>query len=102
MPQYSLCVNGPDFSHLADLHQLGDLAIPDVVREVPSDGELELVWRIDLGGLTSRCDRFVKWNPRSTGIDLDGESVRLEWISARHPAPLVLDSGSDGSAQWLS
>jgi len=70
--------------------------------ELASGRELELVWRNDLGGLTFRfVDPFVKWNPRSTGIDLDRERVRLEWISARQPAPRVLDSGSDVSAQWL-
>lgn len=101
-PTYSLCVTEPDFSHLADLHQLSGQAIPDVVVELASGRELELVWRNDLGGLTFRfADRFVKWSPRSTGIDLDREMVRLEWISARHPAPRVLDSGSDVSAQWL-
>lgn len=100
--KYSFCVTEPDFSHLADLHQLGDQAIPDVVVELASGRELELVWRNDLGGLTFRfADRFVKWNPRSTGIDLLRERDRLEWISARHPAPRVLDSGSDLSAQWL-
>lgn len=25
----------------------------------------------------------------------------LEWISSRHPAPTVIDSGSDDGAQWL-
>ena len=73
-----------------------------MVVELASGRELELVWRNDLGGLTFRfVDPFVKWNPRSTGIDLDRERVRLEWISARQPAPRVLDSGSDVSAQWL-
>ena len=27
--------------------------------------------------------------------------MRLEWLAGRHPAPQVLDSGSDGEAQWL-
>lgn len=92
----------PAFSHLSEFHELGDQAIPTVVRELASGRGLELVWRNELGGLTFRFDdRFVKWNPRSTGIDLDRERVRLDWISARHPAPRVIDSGSDVSAQWL-
>ena len=43
----------------------------------------------------------MKWNPRRTGIDLERERVRLEWISARHPAPRVVDAGGDDVAQWL-
>jgi kanamycin kinase len=39
--------------------------------------------------------------PRSTAIDLERERVRLESISARHPAPRVIDHGLDGDAQWL-
>ena len=55
-----------------------------------------------MDGLTFRIgDRYLKWNPRSTGIDLERERVRLEWISARHPAPRVVDYGTDGDAQWL-
>lgn len=52
-------------------------------------------------GLTFRIDDwYLKWNPRSTGIDLGRERVRLGWISARHPAPRVVEYGSDGDAQW--
>lgn len=92
----------PDFSHLAALHELGDQPIPDVVRDVAAGRAVELVWRNDLGGLTFRFDdTFLKWNPRSTGIDLDRERDRLAWISVRHPAPRVIESGSTDDAQWL-
>jgi kanamycin kinase len=95
-------VDEPDFSHLAALHALGDQAIPKVVLDIADGQGVELVWRNDLGGLTFGIDdRFVKWNPRSTGIDLDRERVRLEWIAPRHPAPVVIDSGADETAQWL-
>lgn len=95
-------MSDPDFSHLAESHSLGDQAIPDVVLEVASGADVELVWRNDLGGLTFRAaDRFIKWNPRSTGIDLDRERVRLQWIAARHPAPRVVDWGDDELAQWV-
>lgn len=68
----------PDFSLLAAQHTLGDSAVPDVVREL-GGAEDDLVWRNELGGLTFRiADRFVKWNPRSSGIDLDRERVRLD------------------------
>jgi len=90
------------FAHLAALHSLGDQAIPDIVLRIAGSSIPELVWRNDLGGLTFRLDdRFVKWNPRGTGIDLDRERRRLEWISGRHPAPRVLSFGEDAAAQWL-
>jgi kanamycin kinase len=95
-------VDEPDFSHLAALHDLGDDPIPQVVLDIAAGHRVELVWRNDLGGLTFGFDdRFVKWNPLTTGIDLDRERVRLEWIAPRHPAPFVIASGADETAQWL-
>lgn len=95
-------VSKSDFSHLAELHQLGDDPIPAIVVDLADDRPADLVWRNDLGGLTFRIDdMFVKWNPRRTGIDLERERVRLEWISVRHPAPQVLESGGYDDSQWL-
>jgi kanamycin kinase len=92
----------PDFSDLAAQHTLGDETIPEIVTELAGGRPVELVWRNDLGGLTFRVDdQFVKWNPQGTGIDLERERVRLEWIAGRHPAPGVVASGSDDEAQWL-
>lgn len=92
----------PDFSDLGELHALGDQEIPSAVLDVAAGLGVELVWRNELGGLTFRCaDRFVKWNPRSTGIDLRRERDRLDWIAARHPAPRVLDWGEDETTQWM-
>jgi kanamycin kinase len=83
-------------------HTLRGLAVPRIARELAGASEPELVWRNDLDGLTFKVgDRYLKWNPRSTGVDLDLERVRLGWISARHPAPRVVDYGTDGDAQWL-
>jgi kanamycin kinase len=62
----------------------------------------ELVWRNELGGLTFRVGRrYVKWNPRRTGIDLERERRRLEWLVGRHPAPRVVEYGADAGAEWL-
>ena len=92
----------PDFSQLAAQHTLGDDPVPAIVDELADGGPAELVWRNDLGGLTFRIgDRFVKWSPRRTGIDLERERVRLDWISARHPAPRVVAWGGDEASQWL-
>ncbi len=91
-----------EFSHLADLHTLGDDPIPPVVLDLAAGADVDLVWRNELGGLTFRLtDRYVKWNPKQTGIDLEREVERLLWMSNRHPAPIVIDSGSNHEAQWL-
>lgn len=91
-----------DFSGLAKLHALGDHMIPKTVLDAAAGRDVDLAWRNDLGGLTfSYADRFIKWNPRSTGVDLDRERQRLEWISLRHPAPLVVDFGGDEHEQWM-
>ncbi len=91
-----------DFAHLASLHELSDEPIPQPVLDAADGEQVELVWRNDLGGLTfSAGDRFIKWNLRSSSIDLARERMRLEWITRRHPAPRVLAWGEDGVAQWM-
>ena len=83
-----------EFAYLAQLHALGDDPIPDVVQRLAGDDTPALEWRNELGGLTFRIgDRFVKWNPRTTGIDLARERDRLEWLAGRHPAPRVVEFG---------
>jgi kanamycin kinase len=75
---------------------------PDIVRRISGDQDAVLIWENELGGLTYRIgERYLKFNPRSTGIDLERESVRLGWIAERHPAPRVLEFGSDETAEWL-
>jgi kanamycin kinase len=92
----------PDFAYVADLHQPADDEVPGIVADAAAGSEPELVWRNELGGLTFRVDqKYVKWNPRSTGIDLERERVRLEWLETKLPAPRVLASGADEHAQWL-
>ncbi|MFG1925934.1 phosphotransferase [Cryptosporangium sp. NPDC048952] len=83
-------------------HAVGDDPIPAVIAELAAGGRCDLVWRNELGGLTFRLeDRFVKWNPRRTGIDLEHERVRLQWLEGRHPAPRVILWSQDERAQWL-
>jgi kanamycin kinase len=92
----------PTFDHLDSLHTLEGLTVPRIARKLAGDASPEPVWRNDLGGLTFRLgDRFLKWNPRWTGVDLDRERVRLGWIAERHPAPRVVGHGVDGDAQWM-
>ena len=95
-------MSDPTFADLTLQHALNGLEVPQIARTLAEGTEPELIWRNELDGLTFRIgDRFLKWNPRSTGVDLERERVRLDWISTRHPAPRVADHGSDGDAQWI-
>ena len=94
-------VTQPDGAALAAFHTLGDDPVPDIVLGIAAGRRFELAWRNELGGLTFRIgDAFLKWNPPATGVDLERERLRLGWLAGRHPAPRVLDHGSDGKAQW--
>ena len=87
---------------MARQHTLKGLEVPPIARALDPASEPELVWPNELDGLTFRIgSRYLKWNPASTGVDLEREAVRLEWISRYHPAPRVVDFGRDGDAQWL-
>jgi hypothetical protein len=95
-------MSDPAFVDLTHQHTLRGLEVPRVALALAGDRRPELVWRNELDGLTFRIgDRYLKWNPRSTGIDLERERVRLDWLAGRHPAPRVVDHGVDGDAQWL-
>ena len=95
-------MSDPRFADLALLHTMRGLEMPRVALALAGGDEPELVWRNELDGLTFRIgDRYLKVNPPSTGVDLERERVRLEWLSTRHPAPRVVDYGTDGDAQWL-
>lgn len=89
-------------AHRDEFHTLGNEPAPQIVVEIAVGRVYDLVWRNELGGLTFRIeDEFLKWSPRSTGVDLEREVVRLEWLLGRHPAPRVLAWGADDDAQWL-
>jgi kanamycin kinase len=76
--------------------------VPSVVRRLSDGNKPQLVWTNERGGLTFRAgNHFVKWNPRTTGLDLEQERLRLEWAIRWHPVPKVLDWGADDEAQWL-
>lgn len=92
----------PDFSSLAEFHALGEDRVPDVVNELSAGRTADLVWRNELGGLTFRIgDSYVKYNPRETGLDLERERVRLDWLAGRLRVPRVRSFGADESAQWM-
>lgn len=71
--------DGFELPHGAPLGPLHGAPIPEVVLGMAGSRAPELVWRNESGGLTFRVEnRFVKWNPRHTGIDLWRERKRLE------------------------
>lgn len=81
----------------------GDVPIPTVVRELANSEDIEPVWSNELGGLTFRLgeERYVKWTPAETAIDLEAEARRLKWVIRYSPVPKVLERGSDGSGSWM-
>ncbi|WP_125777493.1 aminoglycoside 3'-phosphotransferase [Antribacter gilvus] len=96
---------------------VGPVAVPASVAALADGAEITPVWNNEVGGRTFRLDplvpdggaalapgagvRFVKWSPRSAGIDLREEAARLAWAEGRTPVPRVLDAGEDHEAQWM-
>jgi kanamycin kinase len=77
-------------------------AIPSVVRQLAGQDDPHFIWMNERGGVTFRLgNRFVKWNPRGSGLDLEAERLRLEWAIQWHPVPRILDWGRDDEAQWM-
>src|SRR3954447_15248499 len=80
----------------------GPVEVPQLVRAFATSDELDAVWRNELGGLTFReGERYLKWNPIGSGVDLEDEHVRLAWLAPRHPVADVLDFGRDDDGQVL-
>jgi len=78
------------------------VAVPDPIRALAGGDTVRPVWRNELGGLTFAIgDRYVKWAPAGSGLDLDREAVRLRWAAAYLPVPELLGSGADSSGSWL-
>lgn len=78
----------------------GPVEVPELVRRFAD--EPQAVWRNELGGLTFRdADRFLKFNPAGTGIDLTHERTRLEWARRWVRVPEVLELAEDGTGQLL-
>ena len=64
------------------------------------------VWLNGGGGLTFVVDDpagawYVKWSPTESGVDLDVEKERLDWVRAYTPVPEVLGAGRDSEGTWL-
>ena len=82
-------------------------AVPASVSRVADGRALRVVWHNEVGGLTFEVGHapdhfFVKWVPRTSGIDLDAETARLTWASGFTPVPSVLDHGRDATGSWIA
>ena len=66
--------------------------IPSSVRAFAGERSTRVLWRNELGGLAIAIDGddplVVKWSPPD-GPALAGETERMRWLAARHPAPVV-------------
>ena len=78
-------------------------SVPAAVGELAAGEPVRPVWRNELGGLTFAvgADRYVKWTPVGSGVDLAREAARLRWAARYLPVPQVLGSGQDESGSWL-
>jgi hypothetical protein len=71
-------------------------ALPGIIRQHAGQDAPQFVWLNERGGVTFRLgNRFVKWNPHGSGLDLEAERVRLAWAIQWHPVPRILDWGQD-------
>jgi len=74
---------------------------PSVLRHAAGE-TIEIAWANE-EGTTYRLgsDRFLKWRPHTTGVDLRPEAERMRWARAHVPVPEVLELGADELGSWL-
>ena len=80
--------------------------VPDVVRGLAGNADLEAVWVNKIGGVTFRAAgpdgvRFVKWGPLNAETSMRAEAERLRWAAPYTPVPVVRDEGRDAAHEWL-
>jgi kanamycin kinase len=80
--------------------------VPDALRTLIGADDAVPVWRNQLGNLTFAVgsptpERYVKWSPAGSPIDLGAEATRMRWARAFAPVPEVLELGADSSGSWL-
>jgi kanamycin kinase len=79
---------------------------PAIAIELAAGRPITLVWQNEVDGLTFEVGRgrdrcFVKWTPASSGVDLERERVRLDWVGRFAVVPAVIDHGRDSNGSWL-
>lgn len=83
-----------------------DVTVPAAVASAAGRQPLRLVWANEAGGLTFAAgegtgQRFIKWAPACSGIDLADEAERMAWAVGYHPVPQPLACGHDDAGSWL-
>jgi kanamycin kinase len=82
------------------------VTVPAAVAAAAGGQALRLVWANEAGGLTFAAgegagQRFIKWAPAGSGIDLTAEAERMAWARRYHPVPEPLACGHDDTGSWL-
>ena len=85
----------------------GPVPLPPELVPLVGEGGVECIWRNELGGLTfalgagpdAGADRYLKWVPPGTPLDLRPEAERLAWSGRWIRVPRVLDA--DPGGRWL-
>lgn len=76
--------------------------MPPLVRAFAEQID-DVIWVNEIGGFTFVAgDRFLKWNPVGSGVDLADEQIRLHWArTIGHRVPEVTDFARDDAGQLL-
>jgi aminoglycoside phosphotransferase len=79
---------------------------PVAVIELAAGRPVEAVWANEAGGLTFRLGEgpeaeFMKWCPRTSGIDARDELARLRWASSFVTVPQARAEGYDEESTFL-
>ena len=83
------------------------IEVPPAVAALAAGRPVRPLWENDLGGraflvgTAGPGQRFVKWTPAESGIDLAGERDRMAWAGAYTPVARPLDLGADETGSWL-
>jgi kanamycin kinase len=80
--------------------------VPACVEAAAAGAPVRLLWQNEAGGLaylvgTGPGQRFLKWAPAGSVLDLEAERARLEWAAAFTPVAHPLGTGADESGTWL-
>ncbi len=82
-----------------------DEPIPPAIQRLSAGEPVAAVWVNGDGGVTCRIgagpDRFAKWAPEGSGLDLAAEAERLRWAHRFARVPKVLEAGADATGSWL-
>jgi kanamycin kinase len=80
--------------------------IPAAIRRLSAGDPVTPVWVNGWGGMSFRVgsgttERYAKWAPAGSLIDLAAEAERMRWAHRYAKVPQVLESGSDPDGAWM-